>query len=190
MTPEEEKKARWREDTDQLYRAIGEFVVKFEHVTLALSLIAKAILERGGLEDEQVSNIILAGTTAEPLRSLVEALASQAAYLNSNDMEHFRSLLKRFQSLTAKRNDVVHGAWLVEWYNYASNQDDYAIATGFKLHKNKDGAATKQFSKEVADFTRLTSEAEALTTQFHKLLGKFIFDQTGNQLAFKRRDLE
>lgn len=187
---EEERKARWRDETNQLYQAIGEFVVKFEHVTLALTLIAKAILERTGLRDEQVSSIILAGMTAEPLRSLVEALASQTGYLRSDDMEHFRSVLKRFQSLTSERNDVVHGAWLVEWFNYASHQDEFEIAKGFKLHKNKDGVATKEFRRDIADFARLTSEAEELRMMLHKLLGKFIFDKAGNQLVFKAKNLD
>lgn len=183
-----DRDAAWRSQTDPIYKAIGEFVVTFELLGLAMSLCIKAILERSGLRNEHVSDILLAGITAEPLRTLLESLASETGWLRSEDKATLRDVLSRFQKLTAERNDIVHGAWLIELSNYSSHQTDFSKAMGIKFHKNKEGAANKTLERTVESLNASIAEAIALRASVHKLLGKFIFDSSGKQHAFLPRE--
>lgn len=182
---EETRRQKWKNETDEIYRAIGEFVVKFEHVCLGMNVAIAAMLERAGLRDQRIGSVLIANLTADPLRVLFESLVAQTGWLKGKQHEELRQLLIRVQKLTAERNDIVHGAWLIDWYNYSSLQNDFSSASGFKLHKNKKGVATKSFEKTVSDFRKLTAEAESLRDALHKILGHFIFDENGNQVALK-----
>ncbi|MBI3188530.1 MAG: hypothetical protein HYZ31_11785 [Gammaproteobacteria bacterium] len=188
---EEKRKEIWQSQTSELYRSIGEFVVKFEHVCSSLSMGIIAMLERSGLKDQTISHVLLAGLTAESTRTLFESLAAQTAWLTTDEREKLKGLLSRFQKLTSERNDIVHGNWLIEFYNYASHQQDFSTAFGLKLHKNRDGAATKSFEKTIGDFARLINEADELREAVNKLcLHYFVFDKKGNQVAFLGRPPE
>ena len=181
---EEQRKELWQAQTSELYRSIGEFVVKFERVCYSMTMGIMAILERSGLKDQQISNVLLAGLTADPIKALFESLAAQTAWLKPDERESLKALLSRFQKLTSERNDVVHGTWLIDFHNYASHTKDFSTAFGLKLHKNKEGVATKSFEKTVEGFASLIREADELRMAVDKLCGRFIFDNKGNQVAF------
>ncbi len=187
---EDPRKELWLAQTSELYRSIGEFVVKFECVCFSLMRGIMAMLERSGLRDQQISNILLAGLTAEPIRTLFESLAAQTDWLKTEERERLKTLLSRFQKLTSERNDVVHGTWLIEYGNYASHAQDFSTAFGMKLHKNKNGIATKSFKRTREDFAVLINEAEELRADVDRLCGRFIFDSNGNQVAFLEKPAE
>lgn len=187
---EDPRKELWFAQTSELYRSIGEFVVKFERVCYSLTMGILAMLGRSGLKDQRLANLLLAGLTAEPTRTLFEALAAQTNWLRAGEREKLKDLLSRFQKLTSERNDVVHGAWLIDFHNYASHTQDFSKAFGMKLHKNKNGVATKSFERTSADFAVLIKEADELRIEVDQLCGRFIFDENGNQVAFLAVPLE
>jgi hypothetical protein len=187
---EDPRKELWLAQTSELYRSIGEFVVKFERVCYSLTMGIMAMLERSGLRDQQISNVFLAGLTAEPIRTLFESLAAQTDWLKTEERGRLKTLLLRFQKLTSERNDVVHGTWLIDFYNYASHAQDFSTAFGMKLHKNKNGVATKSFERTVEDFAILINEADKLRADVDRLCGRFIFDSNGNQVAFLAKPAE
>ncbi len=164
---EEQRKEQWKKDTAELYCAIGEFVVKFEHVCHAIQTAIVFLLARAGLRNQSVTQILLAGATADPLRTLFESLVSQIQTLNDNERKIMKNALNRFQKLTAKRNDIVHSTWFIDWGNESST--DFSETTGIKYHKNKDGAVVKSFRRKADDFRELTEEAESLFKIFRRL---------------------
>ncbi len=181
---EAERFEAWKQQTEEIYRGIGEFVVKFEMVCFSISLCTQAMLERSGLRSQQISQVLLAGLTAEPLRTLFESLAAETNWLSEDERAALKSLLSRFQRLTTERNDIVHGTWLLDFGNYASHQSEFGKAIGLKYHRNKDGVATKNLAKTASELKAHIDEAIELRSRIDKLRGRFIFDKNGIQVAF------
>ena len=150
-----------------LYEAIGRFVVEFEQAGHAMQVCIMFILWKAGLHDQRLSQIVLAGITAEPLRALFESLVGQQITLNELEQRMIKNATTRFQDLTSARNNVIHATWYIGWGDGLT--DDFSTAAGSKHHKNKDGAAPKSFSLKVEDFAALTTEARALKEIFQRL---------------------
>ncbi len=166
---EKERKERREKDTDRLYRSVGKFVVEFEHVCSALQAGIVFILHRSGLHDQNISQILLAGINADPLRTLFESLVNETQSLSKTDTKILKSTLNRFQRLTEQRNNVVHSVWFIGWGN--DSTEDFSEASGIKYHKNKKGADVKTFRQKAEDFNNLIQEAEALTKIFQRMHG-------------------
>ncbi len=168
---EEERQKRRQEDVDDLYRSIGEFVVKFEHVCFAVQTGILFLLDQAGLHNQNISQVLLAGVTADPLRTLFESLVAETQTLNDIELKMVKNALKRFQKLTEERNDIVHSTWFIGWGN--ENTTDFSNAAGMKYHKNKSGAVVKSFGRKAEDFVKLSQEAESLYKIFMRLQGCF-----------------
>ncbi len=162
----------WKKDTDEFYRAVGEFVVKFELVCSAIQGCITFILHMAGLQQQNITQVLLAGATAEPLRTLLESLVAETQKLNKNEQKILKNALNRFQTLTSQRNDMIHSTWYVGYGN--ENTTDFSEASGIKYHKNKDGVATKLLTKKADDFHCLSKEAESLASIFSRLNGCFM----------------
>lgn len=169
---ESERRERRKNDTDELYREIGEFVVKFEHVGHAIQTGIIFLLDGAGLHNQNVTQILLAGLTAEPLRTLFESLVAETQQLNTNEQVIVKDALNRFQKLTQNRNDIVHSIWFIGWGNEQST--DFTDASGIKFHKDMKGAKVKSFKRKAADFAKLSEEAESLVEIFRQLHGCFV----------------
>ena len=164
---EEQRKRRWKRDTDELYRAIGEFLVKFEHVSFEIQRGLMFLLEGVGLRDQRVSQILLSGMTAEPLRTLYVSLIAHTHTLTKIERKIIDNAVTRFQKLIEERNDMVHSTWFI---GYGNEQTvDFSEARGHKFHKNKNGWAMKSFGKKAEDFRILSQEAESLANIFRGL---------------------
>ncbi len=166
---EEQRKRRWERDTDKLYRAIGEFLVKFESVCDAIQRCIMGLLQQGGLRDQRVSQILLAGMTAEPLRTLYASLVAQTQTLTEDDRIISSNAVSRFQKLIEERNDIVHSTWFIGYGN--EDTVDFSQAHGLKFHKNKNGLAIKSFGRKAEDFQVLSEEAQSLFDIFIRLYG-------------------
>ena len=191
-----DKKTRdelYENQTNELYASLGKFVVKFEQVCHVMRTSIIFILDDSGLKNQQLANIMLAGHTAEPLSSILRSLIGETIPLNKNEKEIIKNIFARIQQLIGSRNDVVHSMWFIGWSN--DIMIDFAEASGYKLHKNKDGSATKIFKYEKVDFEKLSKEAEILSELVFRLYAciiskhciekNFDFDKNGN--AIKRK---
>lgn len=170
---EDERQKKLKEQSDELYRSYGEFAVKFEHVCYAIHTAMVFMLQMEGLKNQKVAQVLLAGHTADPIRSLFSALVAETQSLDQTDKKILDSVLKRFQVLTEKRNDVIHGAWFIGWAS--ATDTDFSVAPGYKHHRSNKGAASKTFRYSPADFQGLANEAEALAAIFQRMKGCFLF---------------
>jgi len=169
---EEERQQQFKDQTGELYRAYGEFAVKFEHVCHAVHTAMVFMLHMEGLKNQQVAHVLLAGLTADPLRSMFAALVAETQQLDNQEKKIIDSVLKRFQGLTEKRNDVIHGTWFIGWAN--PSDIDFSVAPGFKHRRSNKGASVEPFNSGAGEFQVLTREAEALTAIFQRLHGCFV----------------
>jgi hypothetical protein len=164
---ESERQARRKADVDELHRAIGEFVVAFEHVCHAVTFGMTFLLGNAGLQEQRVTNVLLAGLTAEPLRTLYQSLIGQLVTLNDLERKIVGNIFSRFKSLTEERNDIIHSTWFIGWGD--NTTEDFSEASGMKLHKTKDGGSVKNLSKKASDFAALTLQAKELAKLMHRL---------------------
>jgi hypothetical protein len=166
----EEERLKIRDlQTGELYSNIGEFVVKFEHVCHAMQTAITFLMHDQGLQNQQVANILLAGYTADPLRTLFESLIGEVVKPNDNERKIIKNIFTRIQKLTEKRNDVVHSTWYIGWGN--EQTQDFSEAPGHRLHKNKQGAALKAFKYKAEDFSAFVEESERLSSLVMRLHG-------------------
>ncbi len=166
----EEERLKIRDlQTGELYANIGEFVVKFEHVCQAMQSAITFMMHGQGLQNQQVANILLAGYTADPLRTLFESLIGELVNSNDNERKIIKNILSRIQKLTENRNDVVYNTWFIGWGN--EQTQDFSEAPGHRLHKNKQGATLKAFKYKAEDFSAFVEEAEKLSSLVMRLHG-------------------
>lgn len=171
---EEQRQQKLKEQSNAQYAAYGEFAVKFEHVCQAVHTAMVFMLLKEGLRNQQVAHVLLANLTADPLRTLFAALIAETQQLTSQEKKIIDSLLKRFQSLTEKRNDIIHGTWFIGWAS--TDATDFSTISGFKHHRSSKGASAKSFKYTVNDFQILTKESESLHKLFMRLHGCFSCD--------------
>jgi hypothetical protein len=153
------------------------------------------ILDDSGLKNQQLTNIMLAGHTAEPLKSILHSLIGETVRLNENGKEIIKNIFTRIQKLIGSRNDIVHSMWFIGWSN--DTMMDFSEASGYKLHKNKDGSTTKIFRYKKEDFEELSKEAEILSKLVLRLHGcisgnfsiekNFDFGKNGNVIESRRK---
>lgn len=157
----------------ELYEKVGEFAVKFEHVCHAMQTAVAFILQMEGLQNKQITNILLAGHTAEPLRRLFESLVGELVDANNTEKKIITNIFSRIQKLTTDRNNIIHSTWYIGWSN--SVFEDMSWAPGYKLHKDKKGAALKTFKYKSEDFSAYIDEAEIIASLIKKLHTCVIF---------------
>jgi len=184
----------YKNQTNELYASIGKFLVNFELVCFNIQTAIIFILYDSGLKNQQLTKIMLAGHTAEPLKSILHSLIGETVPLNENEKEIIKNIFTRIQKLIESRNNIVHSTWFIGWSN--ETMIDFSEASGHKLHKNKDGEATKTFKYKKEDFKKLSKEAEILSKLILRLHGcisgnfsiekNFDFDKNNNVIERKR----
>ena len=105
---EEEREEKYKTQTEELYAAIGRFVVKFEHVCQAMYGAILWALQSNGLRTQRLADTILAGHTAEPLLKIFGSLLVEIRNDDEQDRKIVRNFLKRVQELIEKRNNIIH----------------------------------------------------------------------------------
>ncbi|MBD2501725.1 hypothetical protein [Anabaena azotica] len=176
------------EQTNELYSAIGEFIVEFEQVCHAISLNIKFILHNDGLKNQRIPDIILAGLTADPLQSMLRSLIHELRDLDETEKKIIKNIFDRLQKLIKQRNDIVHSTWFIGWGS--ETESDFSVAYGMKYYKSSTSNEPKVFEKTYQDFNKLTEEAKKLKDVFQRLIGclvagysikkNFIFDSNGD----------
>lgn len=174
---EEERKKKYEEQTTELYQAIGKYCVKFEHISFAMQNGIKFLLSKNGLQNQQISNIILAGQTAQPLHGILQALiAEMTTNISNEDKSICNKIFARTMKAIEKRNDVIHSTWFVGWANQEEDED-FATVDGFKHTKGKTGAGIKDFKYKPEDFLLLTEECEFVENLINRLWSILLFDK-------------
>ena len=152
-----------------LHQAIGEFAVAFEGISHQQLRCIEVLLESAGLRDERVIQILFADYTSEPMRAMLQSLIGQLRPPDESEQAILNNLFVRHQKLISRRNEVMHGTWMIGYGNQQTT--DWGTAFGWKLGKNKKGARVKGFNYRVEDFNKLTQEATELFKAFFRLWG-------------------
>lgn len=152
-----------------LHQAIGEFAVAFENISHQQLRCIEVLLESAGLRDQRVMQILFADYTSEPMRVMLQSLIGQLRPPDASEKTILKNLFVRHQKLISRRNEVMHGTWMMGYGNEQTT--DWGTAFGWKLGKNKKGARVKGFNYRVEDFNELWQEAKELAKAFFRLWG-------------------
>ena len=185
----------YENQTNELYTSIGKFLVNFELVCFNIRTAIIFILYDSGLKNQQLANIMLAGHTAEPLKSILHSLIGETVRLNENEKKIIKNIFARIQKLIESRNNIVHSTWFIGWSN--ETMIDFSEASGYKLHKDKDGEVIKTFKYKKEDFKKLSKKAEILyklVLRLHVCISgnfsiekNFDFDKNSNVIESRRK---
>ena len=137
---------------DDFYKIIGKCTVKFEHVCYAMQSTVVALLKQAGLNNFEYSEILIAGTTAEPLLKHVRGMIGE--YLKKLPEEQKTieeqicvNIFNRVKKLTEERNKIIHATW--------SRDTNKKIISG---RRNK--STQKGFDKNITNLPELEKFAD------------------------------
>lgn len=155
-------------EAEKIYIFLGRFAVEFEDICHTMESGVRCILAGEGLGNEKIQEVLLAGLTAEPLRSLFHSLCYEHLKPNEEETSIIDTVFKKFQELIGLRNDLLHTAWALVFD--ISEDEPKPIGIGVKLHKKKTGSATKQFKHGIEYFEGLNKIARLTSNYVSKLV--------------------
>jgi hypothetical protein len=166
---DEERREQFEKQTEEIYAAIGRFTFKFEHVCLALHTGIVTMLSLAGLKHRKIGIAVLAGLTADPLRTIFSAVLAETCKDRVDDAEQkiITSVLHRVTKLIESRNDVIHRTWFVGWAS--ESQEDFSEVSGVKHKNTSKGAEFRPRSYTKADFDQLSEKADELSKLVNRL---------------------
>jgi hypothetical protein len=122
-------KEKYEAQTSDLYRALGKFVVQFEHLMWAAKNKINLLCGHG-----QETALLLEPYTSRQTIDLISDLIHQRAEkisLDAEDQVLFKALVSDLRSINTERNKVVHTTWYIGW---CSDEDtDFSEAHGHKF---------------------------------------------------------
>lgn len=126
-------KDKYSAQTADIYRALGKFIVQFEHLMYAAKVKINMLC---GLGKETA--LLLEPYTARQTIDLISDLIAQRTdevKLDPEDLDLFKRLVSDLRAINTERNRVVHTVWFIGW---ASDKDtDFSEAHGFKFTSQK-----------------------------------------------------
>lgn len=169
MTPEE-RKEKFKLQTDSLYAGLGRFVVNFEQLVAAMrqmiSLLIADVPAPHHIRQQQVANIFTADLTADPLARMFRStlLWKLENYKHQEQLPTIEKLLanlcSRIDSINRTRNTFLHGTWYI---NYASeDQQDFSQANGIKATNTAKGLRLQKLEHTAESFLESAEECVTL----------------------------
>ncbi len=206
LSDEERQKIKEEYDADieKMYASLGRFVIAFENVCHSMHLAIVLILQKHGLQNQSMTNALLAGMTADPLRSAFMGVLGTLEIDDPTGKKVIQNTLRRVQELTRKRNDIIHNHWFVPGLQMDLPNlgvfRSFPGALGNKWKNTKEGPKYHFPTHTAEDFNNLTLEAKLLRRMILHIYGcvsegcefekDFVLDEQGNYQVsdYKRYD--
>jgi hypothetical protein len=144
-----------------LHEAIGRFAVAYELVFGEVRNACRLMLERSGLKNQPLADIVLARAGAAELTELAGAMYKEFRPADLEGAAALKPILKRIDNLRKKRNAILHAAWTLGIPNDQGGIEHVAHALSLRRTR-KDGRTILEMALRPADFDELTIEATRL----------------------------
>ena len=145
-----------QEQIDLLYKEIGRYVVEFEMMCHAMQMCITFSMSSHGLRNQQISQAVIAGLTAEPLCALLRSLISETIEIDDDECHAIDYLFRLVKTAIEDRNRIIHSTWHIGWGN--SMTTDWSVAKGSKPHKSKKGVCVRNSNMTKEAFSELTND--------------------------------
>lgn len=180
-----------QELSDSLYPTIGEFVVSFEGICHALRMGIDHVLDKNGLTNSRLTDILIGDLTAHPLQGVYRALLAESERLDNAEVALLDNIFKRVTHLCEERNRIVHSAWFIDFKN--ADDLENGLLLRCKPGRSKEGAKESSSKIPVQDIRDIINETRLVDDLIHQLnmciycgkrVGKrFVFDDKGKVVA-------
>lgn len=144
-----------------LHEAIGRFAVAFELVFGELRAACRLMLERSGLKNQSLADIVFARAGAAELTELAGAMYKEFRPGDLEGAAALKPILKRIDNLRERRNKVLHAAWTLGIPNDQGTIEHAAHALTF-TRSREHGRIVREMALGAADLDELTTEATRL----------------------------
>ena len=196
MSPQHKKKLldlhqKAKELSDSLYPTIGEFAVAFEAICHAIRMGIDDILQKNGLRNSRITDILIGDLTAHPLQDIYRALLLETEKLDKTEVAILDNIFKRVSQVGEHRNRIIHSAWFIDFKNAEDIMKGLLLR--YKPGRTKKGAKESPSKIPIQEIKAIIKEARVLGDLIHQLnmclycrskIGpRFSFDADGNVIA-------
>lgn len=169
-----ELQEKYNLQTNDLYRAYGQFAIDFEQMCRNMKLCIIFIMHNRGLTNQELTRVLLADQTAAPLISKLRAFIAIFYKNNPEEINHVEPLFKFCLSINEKRNEIIHGNWFIGWTS--SEQTEFDTANGMKDKITKKGVELKKYDFTISMFDDLTEKVRTAGILLDRLKGCIVGD--------------
>jgi hypothetical protein len=124
------------------------------------------MLERSGLRNQPLADVVLARNGARDLTELAGAMYKEFRPDDLAGAKALAPILERIDKLREKRNRLLHAAWTLGIPDHQGKIDHVAQALTFGRQRRK-GRTIRELALRPEDFDKLTAEATNL--QLHAI---------------------
>lgn len=156
----------YKKQTSALYALMGEFVVEFEQICLAMKMGITQLSGIYGLSNQQLMNSVLAEYTAHPLLKVYHSTFIEVKWSNDEIKTNLNEVHRRMTKLIELRNDYVHGTMFVGYGN--GTETEITSAGGFKLKNSKPGVKITRLTLDENTFRPIIDECRSLADLVRK----------------------
>ena len=145
------RKELFEHQTSEQYKQLGKFVVEFEQVCEWLRINIILILQRNGLKNQRLIQILInnQGMTASLLIDAFDAIMTEIGDRNDPEKKTILDhISKEFRELLSERNKIVHGLWFIGYA--AIDNPDFSKMAGLKGNPSKTKGMNYQHLPETA----------------------------------------
>jgi len=167
------------DNVDEIYRAIGKFVVEFSHLHNMIELMIVHLLSpSGNSEMHQRAWAVISGQTTRPAMSNLFSLLIEikSDEWTSDDMGVLNAVRKEIIEIIEERNRIAHDVWSLGHPNSPLPEDSDAQRFRYKASPRK-GAMTSSEPVTVRDINQLTDKINRLD-QVIRRIGAIGLSQT------------
>jgi len=156
-----------KELSNGLYPAIGEFAVSFEAISHAIRMGITDVLEKNGLKNHRLSDILVGDLTMQPLQAIYRSLLSETETLEPTEVAVLDDIFKRVCQLAEHRNRILHSAWFIDFKN--TNDLRNRLLLSYKPGRTKKGAKECPSMVPMQEIRDVTKEAIVVNDLIHEV---------------------
>lgn len=165
---EKARQDKLKEQTDEIYREIGRFVVMFEHlmeeVRRATWFITEATDGVKNPRAEQAEAFArYARLTVPGLLEAFQKAAGKCPVATAEGMALVPKVVSACDDLNKERITTVHSTWMIGWAT--EDAQDFSVASGFKLGRTKAQPDFQRNEVTASHFSDLTDRTKELIRQ-------------------------
>lgn len=169
---------RHKEQAEAFLLSLGKFLVAFERVCAAMASLIIFILQRQGLKNQGMAQVIVGDKSVRNLREMLGALFAELPDQDEDDRKSVQDLLGSINELTTKRNILVHSNW--DLGAKAAEQEFSVGAFRFRKKQSK-GAILGESWTSTPNVNKLIKKAKRAQVRLQRL--QYCICQSGFKVA-------
>ena len=162
------KNEKHEKQANEFIIELGKFVISFERICESMRYAVVFMLQKQGLQNQNMAYVIVGDKSSAELQVLVGALFAEMPNHDDEDKKAIKSLLKRIRDVTEKRNLLLHNTW--DLGNSESwGTEILAVAVRFRTKQNT-GASVEPHGINPSCIRELRKELSVIHVLLQRLL--------------------